>query len=76
MFTYCTKQFLKHTLLKCTILYCVQCHQFHRGPKRGDMDLENHRVMIQKIGSHSVELTEGKLIGTVQYIIKTVIDCQ
>lgn len=27
---------------------------------RGDMDLENHRVVIPKIGSHSVELTVSR----------------
>lgn len=68
MFTYCTKQFFKMHYEKANVfLLCTMPSV----SERGDMDLVNHSVVIQKNESHSVELTVSRKenwLGTVQYI--------
>lgn len=74
MFTYCTKQFFKNTLRKSKYFFIVyNAIGFREGwygfGKAQCGDPEN-RITLCRING----IKEEKLMGTVQYIIKAVID--
>lgn len=68
MFTYCTKHFFYTDSFKIIKKPSVS--------ERGDMDLVNHGVVIWNNGllCRINSIKKEKLMGTVQYIIKAVID--